>query len=559
MFLAITIFGQNNFEPQILVLSPYETKYEKSFEKEIISFNNSLKSKINEKLDKNSDVLFASEEFENQPENLKIYTKSLIDFQKDSDFFKQTSVLTSDFLLYRFVERFPNVLVKLSPEKISGKPEDFKKLYEEHKLQYVVNFKKIEFYKEKGKKYADIELQLFDDNKNAVVIEQSYKGELYNQGFEFSCDGKSLQCCINNAMSKAIDDIVREIAINNPALKNQRNLSETRFQILEEEYFNKKFDKNFVEKIVNEKDVETKDIFQLLKNEDETKFVAFFLKQSNAKGFGELTKNNNDKNVKIFTDKKITDKNYLNDKPSNYAYIVEGVKYNDKWFYRKSNVTYFNSKDLKDGQLSYFNNLQGLNFFKDNSTDFNSDFWETQLFAKVEDLTKNKDWKKYGEGMWETEEINNRDYIGFYEIVADRLRGENNIENEKFENEKTDDVFKPYYENLIKDKVITKFSNHSVILPKTRNIALNPVLFTNKKGEKIIHYFVDYEGGLYEWNYLSPKTIKNDLEFGLNVVDDLGKLTKWNFSVDNLNDENFWNNYVLKKSEEHFIYLKKVR
>jgi len=272
-----------------------------------------------------------------------------------------------------------------------------------------------------------------------------------------------------------------------------------------------------------------------------------------------LTKNNNDKNVKIFTDKKITDKNYLNDKPSNYAYIVEGVKYNDKWFYRKSNVTYFNSKDLKDGQLSYFNNLQGLNFFKDNSTDFNSDFWETQLFAKVEDLTKNKDWKKYGEGMWETEEINNRDYIGFYEIVADRLRGENNIENEKFENEKTDDVFKPYYENLIKDKVITKFSNHSVILPKTRNIALNPVLFTNKKGEKIIHYFVDYEGGLYEWNYLSPKTIKNDLEFGLNVVDDLGKLTKWNFSVDNLNDENFWNNYVLKKSEEHFIYLKKVR
>lgn len=161
--------------------------------------------------------------------------------------------------------------------------------------------------------------------------------------------------------------------------------------------------------------------------------------------------------------------------------------------------------------------------------------------------------------MWETEEINNREYVGIYEIVADRLREENNIKNEKFENEKTDNVFKPYYENLIRNKVITKFSNHSVILPKTRNIALNPVLFIDEKGEKTIHYFVEYEGGLYEWNYLSQKTIKNDLEFGLNVVDNLGKLTKWNFSVDNLNDENFWNNYVLKKSEEHFIYLKKVK
>lgn len=119
-------------------------------------------------------------------------------------------------------------------------------------------------------------MQLYDDNKSVVVIEQSYKGELYNQGFEFSCDGKSLQCCINNAMSQAIDDIVREVAINNPTLKNQRNLSKARFQILEEKYFNRKFDKNFVEKIVSEKDVETKDIFQLLKNDDESKFVAFF-------------------------------------------------------------------------------------------------------------------------------------------------------------------------------------------------------------------------------------------------------------------------------------------
>lgn len=108
-----------------------------------------------------------------------------------------------------------------------------------------------------------------------------------------------------------------------------------------------------------------------------------FLKQSNTKGFSDLTKNNNDKNVKILTDKKITDKDYLNDTPSNYAYIIEGVKYNDKWFYKKSNVTYFNSKDLKDGQLSYFNNLQELNFFKDNSTDFNSDFGKHNFSPKL--------------------------------------------------------------------------------------------------------------------------------------------------------------------------------
>ena len=84
-------------------------------------------------------------------------------------------------------------------------------------------------------------------------------------------------------------------------------------------------------------------------------------------------------------------------------------------------------------------------------------------------------------------------------------------------------------------------------------------MFTENKNTLRIHYFVENNGTLYEWNYIPSKTIKDNLDFGETVISDMEKLTEWNFSVDNLNDENFWNNYVFKKSGDVYLYLKKVR
>lgn len=551
VYISIFVFGQQKFDPQILVLPPSEKIYEKAFEKDIAKLNQDLKSK------NRTDDLFSQGE---NPENIKIYQKSLGDFVKNLDFFDTVSVGSSGFLFYRFYEHFPNVLIKLSTEKNNGSLESLKLISEKETIQYVLNFPFVKIYKEQGEIFADVKVQLYDNLKKSIVLEQIYKGGLYNPGFEFSCDGKSLNCCINNALSQALDDIIKEVAMNNTTLKNNRELAFNRNDVLKNNYLNKNFDSDFLKNVFSENDnVDLKDIYQLITNDDKTKFVGFFLKQNVNQDFMSLQKNNKDKNVKILTDSDIKAPNYFKENHSNYAYIVEGVKYNENWYYRKSNVTYFNSNNYDEAKLNFFNNLQNLNFFKENSTEFNANFWETNLFSKVEDLKKNKDWDKYGETIWKNNELNNRDYIGLYEIVADKLRDDKTKSNESFEKNKLENIFKPYYESLLKNKSISKYSEHSLIFPVNKNMSINPVLFTDNKHTLTIHYFVNYNGSLYEWNYISPKIINDNLDFGETVVNDMEKLTDWNFSVDNLNDDNFWNNYVLKKSGEDYLYLKKVK
>ena len=104
------------------------------------------------------------------------------------------------------------------------------------------------------------------------------------------------------------------------------------------------------------------------------------------------------------------------------------MKYEEKWYYEKCNVIYFESQDNEDERLQFLDNLQDWNFFQINSAVFNPDFWETSLFKKIKDLREDPDWNKYGKTIWKTEEEENRNYIGLYEIVADQLKKKNAVQ-----------------------------------------------------------------------------------------------------------------------------------
>jgi len=237
------------------------------------------------------------------------------------------------------------------------------------------------------------------------------------------------------------------------------------------------------------------------------------------------------------------------------------LKYKDKWYYEKSNVTYFEAKTLTDGQQKFFNNLQRWNFFKENSTEFSPDFWETKLFKRVPDLSQDPDWEKYGESIWKTDEINNRPYIGLYEMVADKMRKDLEMENSAF-NKTKEELFAQFYLKLKSKNSETyyKISEHSLIYPADKSIVINPTLITNKEGRKTIHYFVilGNPNSVFEWTYFEPKIVTDNL-YGSEVVEQISSLTEWNFSVDNLNDTEFWNKYVLLKSGDTYKYLTEVK
>jgi hypothetical protein len=552
LLVSILTFAQEKLEPTILILSPNETKYEKSFKKEVTEYNNSIikNNNISE-----TESYLKSEDFLSQPENIREMMKSEMEFAKNIDFFKNASSISEQFLAYRFFEKFPNLLIILKDQKSDGSLTNLKSISENGKFQYVLNFSKIELYKKDNVGYAEIKIQLFDNISNSLILDKSYVGDWNNPGFEFACTNESINCTINNALSKALNDIIYTIASNSPTLKKEKQLSQERLNLLSNEYLRKNFDEQFLKTILSNSNDKP---FQLLINKDKTKFVAFFIEQVSSQDFKDLTNNKKDKNVKIISPNDIKDKEFLEEIPRTYAYIIKAVKYNDKWYYEKSNVTYFQANSINEGEEQYFNNLQKWNFFKENSTELNPDFWETNLFEKVPDLKNDPDWDKYGESIWKTDEVNNRNYIGLYEIVANSLRKEKQSKNTSFEEQLIVNIFKPTYEILKKNNPnnYSKLSVHSLIYSENRDLAINPVLVTDKDGIKKLHYFVAFKDSLklYEWNYFEPSVIKGNL-FGSEVVNQIGSLTEWNFSVDNLNDIEFWNQYVLKKQGNKYKYL----
>jgi len=246
LLVSILTFAQEKLEPTILILSPNETKYEKSFKKEVTEYNNSIVKNNNTS---ETESYLNSEDFLSQPENIREMIKSEMEFAKNIDFFKNASSISEQFLAYRFFEKFPNLLIILKDQKSDGSLTNLKSISENEKFQYVLNFSKIELYKKDDVGYAETKVQLFDDISNSIILDKSYIGDWNNPGFEFACTNESINCTINNALSKALNDIIYTIAINSPTLKKEKQLSQERLNLLSSEYLRKDFDEQFLKTI----------------------------------------------------------------------------------------------------------------------------------------------------------------------------------------------------------------------------------------------------------------------------------------------------------------------
>jgi len=380
VFITVHLWGQtSSFEPQILILSPGKVRADKVFEKEIAEWNKNNKGRSG-----NRDP----EDLKKQPGNIKTMVAAEVEFSKNIDFGKQVSMDAEQYLSYRFFEKFPNLLIMVKDIPSSGKIEDLRKIAADTKLQYVLSFPSLSFFKVDGISYAKLAVQFYDHLTNSLLIDTSYIGDWFNPGFEFACHDSSLSCTISNAISQALDKVIYEVASNSPTLKKERELWQNRLEVLRNEYYPKSFNTSIVTKVIppTDSNIVMAGLYQLLVNMDSTKFVGFFLKKKAKQGLKQL--------------------------------------YQGKWYYEKTEVTYFTPEDDEGGHLQYFNTLQDWGFFKDNSTAFSPDFWETHLFEKVRDLRKDPDWDKYGTTIWKSEEEENRKYIGLYKVVVDQLKGD---------------------------------------------------------------------------------------------------------------------------------------
>jgi hypothetical protein len=583
IFLTTTVFSQVNFEPTILILTPYSTSADIEFKKVIKNYNKKIKQNQKNTAKK---IEKALAEIESGAENIGTMYQKKIEFSQNMDIYSSISSIAEEYLQYRFYEKFTNLLIYAINEKSEGNIDTLSTLAQNHQMQYVLNFPKVNSFIENGIKKSTITVQLYDNLQRQILFEKEYTGDNQNPGFEFSCEDNSLQCTFNNALSIALSEVTRAVASNNPTIINERQLSKARTDTLFAFYYPKKPAVEILDIISkNDTSISTRSFYHGFMDESSTKFIGFFAYNSSASNFSDV-KDSKDNNVNIITD----DPTDLDQVPSIYAYLVLGVKYESNWYIQKSNVTYFNANNLETGKKEFFNNLQKWYFFKEESSAFNPDFWENFFFSKVESsVNKNKNkieeytklkeqtnenkYKKTYQDLindFYEEDLKNQGYFDLYDIVASELREQDRKQKELFEIDFSENTLTSFFANYLKksETGIREYKklnskNFAIIYPKDKRIILCPILFKYHEDKFELQYFVFIRSDsdqyqIYKWDYFASVKTKSDIMYGGEIYEQLNTLTNWNFSFDYLDDKNFWGNYVLKKSGDNYEYLKKV-
>lgn len=558
---SLQMFGQI-YEPQILILAPNKTTFDISFKNELRSKNKELN---NPEMISQLEAALAASDFTKRPENDQRMVIGLLEFSRSLDFFKQTSIQTQQFLFWTFSERFKNPLINLKNSKSDGSKSELKKISEQEKMQYILNFSSIELFKRNDTSYASISIQLYDNGLDSIVFNKSFIGDWHNPGFTYSCNDHSLECTINNALSRALPQIQYLIAINSQFVKYTRQVQLDRSVILTQQYLHQPFDSQAVLSIFSSKDslIKSGTLYQVLNSPDSTKFIAFFSEQVSADDFRNLNGDERHNDAARNIDEDSYNSNY----PRIYTYIVTGIRYDNQWYYKKSNATYTEALNKAEGEKKYFNYLQNWDFFKEDSSVINHDFWEGTLFEKVQDLKKDKDWERY-QSMWKDEEKRNRPYIGFYKMVADELTKEKHDREVVKDTEILLKYIHPFTAHLKSSERYDSVSiyidphDYPLVYPPNRSVVLFPIEVSEKNKDLLIRYFVlleqkDSTYKLYEWSYLK-NTKYTDSSLTPYFMRQMNTLTYWNYALDYLDDENFWSEYVFKKSGSTYLYLTEV-
>jgi hypothetical protein len=513
-----------------------------------------------------------------------------MNYSQKLDFLRSVSYQTESYLTYRFYERFKNLLILLSDQKSDGSLLSFLKVTETENLQYVLNFSKIELYKKGRAMHARLTMQLYYNDSKSIQINAQYEGNWRNPGFEFACEDKTIDCTVKNALSAAMRDVIKVVATSSPTLKKARELAKERYDELMKNHLTKPNDLDFLKHVIHPMDssIVLKDQFQILIDTSQTKFLAFFLEEVGAQDFASLKDSKKDRNINIISGSDFNSPTFLEDVPQKYAYIVKGVKYLGKWYYEKANVTYFEATTLLEGQQEYFYNLAKWDFFQEGSAEFNLAFWESNIFRKVEPsavrnqeaiaeinsliafATSEEDKLIYQDMLddYAEDDLKNQEYFGLYVLVADEFKRDKEKELAKFSAYFDTDLLPKFYDAYCKENKISRFvkmngKNLRVIFPQDRSVVLSPIVFEYEKDKFELHFFVlipneDATYSIYKWNYFEPVQAQYKSMYGGTVNEQLNKITKWNFSFNTLDDENFWNNFVLLKVDGAYKYLTKV-
>jgi hypothetical protein len=204
--LVFHAFPQQKFKPSIVILDPYEFRYDSVFSKEVHKYD--IVSKPSES---------ARKEFlktlEGQKENNRIMDLAEFEFRSNSfmNFQSYFTLGLYGMITYRVFGETDKGLIIPSHDKSKIQPEDLKKIAIKHKVDWVLCPVEFSCYMKEGKKYSMARITLYSLSKNRIMMQKDYVGNSINQGLELSCEEGTLKCTTMNLVGAITHEVILAI------------------------------------------------------------------------------------------------------------------------------------------------------------------------------------------------------------------------------------------------------------------------------------------------------------------------------------------------------------
>jgi hypothetical protein len=201
-FLLFTAFAYGQkYKPSVVILDPYDRKYDSVLIKEIqeFDFHGQTTAEDEKKL---------HERIKNEPKNIRKMEIEEMRFREKRDFASTFTLSLAGMIGYMIFGETDKALVIPSHETSTGQIAELKALAKKNDVQWIINPLMIKTYLKDNKKYTAVRLQVYDNKEEQIVLDKEYIGDTKNPGLELSCPQGTLNCTINNVLNVSLDDIL---------------------------------------------------------------------------------------------------------------------------------------------------------------------------------------------------------------------------------------------------------------------------------------------------------------------------------------------------------------
>lgn len=237
-----------------------------------------------------------------------------------------------------------------------------------------------------------------------------------------------------------------------------------------------------------------------------------------------------------------------------FSVSFTGMLFEGEWFILKTLAFYGNQKEENELKNHIENPANKV------------DFWNDSLFLPNTPLQYVRSGKMVTLRDVQFEEFKDTPYL-----VAILKQEKKEKINKAFANYFDEEFIKPFFEKLriafpSEHAALCPLRvNYTLIFPAHKKQIIFCALVANSSGKWRLKYYLLNAGNrqFYEWLYFKSNEYDFSFFYGDLIIDDLKTVSNWDDeafldSSCTMDDENFWSEYVFKKENNNFSYLKSL-